>query len=315
MRTRDRAKAVLLSLLLPFAAIALMVVFSIGTVMLADQDRAIVWAEGTPAQLDDMQRKVLANPWFGNGRAALPSSRAPLPTHCSAGAREFSFASLGVTEGQAAREILELLASEAGAHVCLTNVYIINELPDASHQSWLEEAAAIVLAMSLLPCAAVMLLYALMADRLGLTTLLGAKGHETGALAWGIGAGAAASMLMAWAQHFATFSAAVTPPPSLTLATVGYPMAFALIVAVPVTSELAFRGWMQSLAQRGLGAVPAATLSAGLFAAASAPEDHLGAIGYLGLGLMLSALMLRTRSLLACILAHVQVSAWAFWLA
>ena len=74
MRTRDRATALMLSLLLPLAAVALLVAFSVGTVVLAEQDRAIVWAQGTPAQLAEMQRKVLANPWFGNGRSALPSA-------------------------------------------------------------------------------------------------------------------------------------------------------------------------------------------------------------------------------------------------
>ena len=314
MRTRDRATTLMLSLLLPLAAVALLVAFSVGTVVLAEQDRAIVWAQGTPAQLAEMQRKVLANPWFGNGRSALPSAHAPLPAACGASAREFSFASLRSTDGQAAREILELIAAQTGAQVCVTDLFIVNELPDASQQSWLQEAASTVLLASLLPCAAVVLLYALMADKLGLATLLGDRGRWTNHVAWGLGAGAAASLLMALGHHFAEYSAGVSPSPPLTLQTVGFPLAFALLVSIPVMSELAFRGWMQTIAERGIGVLPAAALTAGVFAAANLPEDAWGTVGFLGLGALLSALYLRTRSLLACMLAHVQVSAWAFCL-
>ena len=104
----------------------------------------------------------------------------PLPAGCGAGAREFSFGSLGEFEAQAAREILELMASQAGARVCLSNLFIINELPDAGSQTWLQEARARLLGASMLPLAMVLLAYAAMSGRLGLPNLVAlspAGGH------------------------------------------------------------------------------------------------------------------------------------------
>ncbi|PZO06421.1 MAG: hypothetical protein DCF27_12640 [Lysobacteraceae bacterium] len=316
MRIQDRVIALLLSLALPVLSAVLLVAFTMGTIMLSTNDRAILWATGTPAQLDDIEHQVHRNPWFKHGRTRRDSENNPLPPECDADAREFSFASLGEIEAQAAREILELIASRSGARICLTNMFVINELPDAEHQNGLQKVASVILATSLLPCATVFFIYILLARKLNLATFVGNRGHWTQSLSWGFGAGAAASLALALAATVAAFTTGRTQAvDAVTLGNVGLGMAFALVLAVPVMEEIAFRGWMLPLAQRAVGALPAATLSAVLYAVANLPDDGWSALGYLGLGAIFSALFLRTRSLLACMVAHVQVSAWAFWLA
>lgn len=312
MRIRDRAKALLQSLLLPVLAVALLAAFTIATVTLSANDRAIVWAEGTPAQLDQMQHRVSSNAWFGHGRSRLASEANPVPTPCGANAREFSFGALGEFEAQAAREILELIASEAGARPCVTNLFIINELPDPAAQSWAQKAAAIVLGASVLPLAMVLFVYGALSGRLrpGLPALGG--GSLASGLAWGVGAGVAASLVLALVHRWGAEE--TTQLASMTVANVGYPLAFTLMVAVPMMEEVAFRGWMIPLAERGLGSLPAALASSLLYAAASLPADAWSAAGYLSLGAVYAAVYLRTRSVLACIAANILASTTAFWL-
>jgi len=316
MRIQERVVALLLSLALPVLGAALLAAFTMGTIMLSTNDRAILWAAGTPSQLDDMQQQVHRNPWFKHGYTRHASEKNPLPPDCDAGAREFSFSSLGEIEAQAAREILELIASRSGAQICLTNVFVINELSNQAHQSGLQEAASFVLATAILPCATVFFIYILLARRLNLANFVGNCGLWPKALSWGMGAGTAASLALALAATLAAFATGPAQDvDAMTIGNVGWGMAFALVLAVPVMEEIAFRGWMLPLAERAVGAIPAAALSAVFYAAANLPEDVWSALGYLGLGTILSAIFLRTRSLLACMAAHVQVSALAFWLA
>ncbi len=316
MRIRDRAKVLLQSLLLPVAAVVLLAVFTLGSVMLSAQDRAIVWAEGTPSQLGEVQRRVSANAWFKHGRTRAATVSNPLPPECGSSAHEFSFGSLGEFEAQAAREILELIALEAGARTCLSNVFIINELPEPSRQTWMQEAASTVLGASIIPLATVLLVFALMSGRFNLGALPGSRTRPNLGLAWGIGAGVGLSLVLALVHSFG----GVDPDPSngaaaMTVANVGYPLAFALVIAVPATEELAFRGWMIPLAERAIGSLPAGLASSMLYAAASLPADAWSAAGHMLLGATYAALYLRTRSVLACIVANVMASATAFWVA
>ena len=315
MRSRGRAKLLLQSLLLPVAAVALLALFTIGAVMLSANDRAIVWAEGTPEQLQEMQRRVSVNPWFKHGRDRHADEGNPLPPECRAGAREFSFGSLGEFEAQAAREILELIASEAGARACLSNVFIINELPGRDSQSWTQQAASTLLGASILPLAMVLFVFVALAPRLQLGALSG-SGGMTRALAWGVGTGAGVSLLLALTHSLGAPAAdQAQAAASMTVANVGYPLAFTLMVAVPVIEELAFRGWIIPLAERGIGSLSAALASSVLYMAASLPADAWSAVGYLLLGATYAGLYLRTRSVVACIVANILASVTAFWLA
>lgn len=316
MRIRDRAILLIQSLLLPLLAVALIVAFAIGTVMLSANDRAILWAEGTPGQLDEMQRQVASNPWFKHGRSQPPTARSPLPTQCGAGAREFSFASLGEVEAQAAREILELIAAQSGVRVCLSNVFMINELPDRDSQTWGQLAASAVLGSSMIPCAAVLFVYLAFSARLRLGTPLGDGGSVAKSISWGLGAGLSACVLLALGNSLGPAANADLPSAAtMTVGNVGYSLALALVVVIPVIEEMAFRGWMVPLAERSIGAIPAAMASSVLYAAASLPADAWSASGYFCLGLIYAALYLRTRSLLACIIANVAVSVSSFWVA
>jgi membrane protease YdiL (CAAX protease family) len=318
MQLRKHAIPLLQSVLLPVLAVALLAVFTLGAVMLSANDRAIVWAEGTPHQLDDMQRHVAANPWFKHGRSEPAGGDRPLPADCRAGAREFSFGSLGEFEAQAAREILELMATQAGARVCLSNLFIINELPDPNQQTWLQELAQTLLGASVLPMAMVLFAYAVMSRRLGLASLLGSPAGGAGsawALCWGIGIGVAASLLgplVHWLGAAAEEPAQAAA--SMTVANVGLPLAFTLMVAVPVIEEVAFRGWMIPLAERGMGSLAAALASSLLYALASLPSDAWMAAGSLLQGAAFATVYLKTRSVPACIAANVIVSAASFWM-
>lgn len=316
MRIQQRMKALLQSLLLPVVAVALLALFTIGTVMLAANDRAIAWAEGTPAQLEDMQRRVSDNPWFKQGRGRRASDSNPLPAECGPDAREFSFGSLGEFEGQAAREILELIASETGARTCLTNVFIINELPERARQTWMQRAASTALDASLLPLAMVLFLYFTLAGRMQLGTLPRSGGMLYGELTWGAGVGAGVSLALLLAHGLGGSGGdPAQDAGSMTLTNVGYPLAFTLMVAVPVIEEVAFRGWMIPLAERGIGSAGAVIASSVLYAAASLPADASSATGYLLLGATYAGLYLRTRSVLACVVANLLASITSFWLA
>ena len=316
MRIQYRAKALLQSLLLPALAVSLLALFTLGAVILSANDRAIVWVDGTPAQLQEMQRRVLANPWFKQGRDRPATITHPVPAGCGPAAREFSFGSLGEFEAQAAREILEMIASETGARTCLNNVFIINELPDGARQTWTQTAASTLLGASLLPLAMVVFAFAALAGRLKLGSLTSRAESLSITASWAAGTGLGVCLVLALAHWLgATATGQVGAANAMTLASVGYPLAFTLMVAVPVIEEVAFRGWMIPLAERGMGTLPAAFASSALYAAASLPGDAWSAAGYLLLGGAYAGLYLRTRSVAACIVANLLASATSFWLA
>ncbi|MCX7033547.1 MAG: CPBP family intramembrane metalloprotease [Arenimonas sp.] len=315
VRLRDRAILLVQSMMLPLLGVGLLVSFAMGTVMLSANDRAILWAEGTTAQLAVMQDRVAANPWFKHGRSRPATASNPLPAECGAGAREFSFASLGEVEGQAAREILEMIAAEAGARVCLSNIFMINELPDRDTQSWSQLAASAVLGTSMIPCAAVLFVYFAFSNRLRLGTWLGDDGRIARSLSWGLGSGLFASVVVALATLLGPTYNDDPQATAMTVGNVGYSLALALVLVIPVIEEVAFRGWMMPLAERGLGTIASAVASSALYSAASLPADAWSAAGYFCLGLTYAMVYLRTRSLLACIVANVTVSVSSFWLA
>lgn len=316
MKIQHRAMALTQSLMLPVLAVALLAFFTLGAVMVSSKDRAIVWLQGTPAQLQEAQRRVLANPWFKHGRTRQASEANPLPAECRRGAHEFSFGMLGEFEGQAAREILELIASESGASVCVTNVFIINELPEPESQTWVQKAASVILGASILPLAMVLFVFVALSGRLRLETLRVSTSQLPGTLAWGVGVGVGLSVALALA-HAVDSATGITAQamPAMTIASVGLPLAFTLMVAVPAIEELAFRGWMIPLAERGVGSAGAALASSVLYAAANLPADVASAAGYFLLGATYAGLYLRTRSVLACVLANILASATSFWLA
>lgn len=313
MRLRERVAHTALSLVLPLLAVVLLVVFTVGSVTLAASDRAVIWAEATPSRLNAMDHRVLANEWFGGGRALPASAQRPLPAQCAPGARQYSFGGLREGEAQAAREILELIADEAGARVCLSNLFIINERPDPARQHWTQAASSVVLDTSLLPASLLLAAYLAMAGALRL-----APGPRQGLSAVRrIGAGIAGAGI-AWLLMAALATAARltgqddVAGPAMTVGMVGPGLAIALMAVVPAMMELAFRGWMLPLAERAWGTWPAIVASAGASAAAGFPETAWQAGGQFTAGVVLAIVYVRTRSLAACIVASVLLGVAAF---
>ena len=314
MKLRARVAMLALSFVLPLLATGSLVLFTVGAVTLAASDRAIIWAESTPSRLNALEQRVRSNPWFGGGRAVDAGENAPLPTDCRPGARQFSFGGLREGEAQAAREILELIASEAGATVCVTNVFVINEPPDPARQNWTEVVSSWLLSTSLIPAAMVVAAYFSMAGALGLPQPIQQPSAKRRTLAIAL-----LGALVAWismsglsaAAGWAGYEGPTTPAMSIEL--VGPGLALALMVVVPATMELAFRGWMLPLVERGTGTAPAVVSTAAVFAGANLPDDAWQAAGQFLLGLVLGTVYVRTRSLGACILASIALSVTAFF--
>jgi membrane protease YdiL (CAAX protease family) len=88
----------------------------------------------------------------------------------------------------------------------------------------------------------------------------------------------------------------------------------AVVAVAPLVEERFFRGWLQPALERSLGARRywAPVLTALAFAAAHPAYSFLPV---LVLGLLNGLLMLRTRSLTACVVAHAVHNACALWLA
>lgn len=314
MTLRARFGLIALSFVLPLLAAGLLVVFTVGSVTLAANDRAIIWAEATPSRLNAMEHRVLSNPWFGGGRALAAGAQAPLPTQCHAGARQYSFGGLREGEAQAAREILELIATEAGATVCLTNIFVINELPDPARQDWTRTVSSVVLDTSVIPAAMVLAAYLAMSGALGLGSRAQPQPSAPRSLAF-----AAIGALTAWvalsglcaAAHHVGHTEPVTQALSVEL--VGPALALALMVVVPAMMELAFRGWMLPLAERAFGAAAALVLTSAAFAAISLPGDAWQAAGQFAVGVTLGIVYLKSRSLAACILASLALNVATFF--
>lgn len=81
------------------------------------------------------------------------------------------------------------------------------------------------------------------------------------------------------------------------------------VIAAPVFEEYLFRAWMLERLTRILPAWVALGWSSGAFAAIHLPGNVLAGVIYLGLGVLLGLLWLRTRSLFACVLAHAAYNA------
>lgn len=84
----------------------------------------------------------------------------------------------------------------------------------------------------------------------------------------------------------------------------GLIVALVMVVFAPVVEEFAFRAWFLTHAGRVIGNIPALVVSATLFSLVHLPSSALHAVVFVVFALVLGALWLHTRSLLACIVAH-----------
>jgi membrane protease YdiL (CAAX protease family) len=91
-------------------------------------------------------------------------------------------------------------------------------------------------------------------------------------------------------------------------------VAVTIVGVAPIVEERFFRGWLQPALERALGERALwAPLLTGLAFAAAHPAYSFAPV--LVLGLLNGLLMLRFRSLSACMVAHAVHNAWALYLA
>ena len=77
MRFRDRILHLAMAFLLPVVCLASMLAFTIASVRFGESDRAIIWAEGSEAQMLQLSRRVADTAQFPDGRYAGPDKIPP----------------------------------------------------------------------------------------------------------------------------------------------------------------------------------------------------------------------------------------------
>lgn len=90
------------------------------------------------------------------------------------------------------------------------------------------------------------------------------------------------------------------------------------VFSASIVEELAFRVWFITHAAKAISAPMAMALSSLAFMAIHTPANTVEVVWYLMVGVILGVLWIRTRSLLACILAHSVINVWVValtWLA
>jgi membrane protease YdiL (CAAX protease family) len=292
------------AVLMPLLAGSVLVFFAATTVMVGSNDRALVWVEGDRGQIETMRQRVADSPWFPQGRTRPANAGTERPDACSEDAHEFSFGGLRAEQAQAARSTLEAYARDAGAQVCQTNLYIINEHPDPAATPTSTRLASALLQSALIPCGIALLIYWAFAKQLHLRPDAGGQPLKVQATAGVIAgaAGASGLVLISWLLH--TVSEVPQQALAGSLAHLGPYLLVAILFSEPLLEELAFRAWLIPIAERAIGTYGSATLSTTLFAAVHLPFGASEAMSALVVGGILAATYLRTRSLLACVMAN-----------
>lgn len=308
-----RAALLALSLLLPAITLASVVGITLATLRLGDNDRAIVWVAGTPAQLAAASLSLQANEWFADVGVDVASAALPAPLECPAQARQLSIGKLRQEETQAARELIEAIAQDNGARVCRSQMYVINESRAGRTQPTSAAFAGALLESCLLPLALVVGVFLALAGRLGLRGPVPAPRALGRQLAAGIGAGVgwwlATSLLDA---SLGRFGLALVPAEPWSASLLGPGLVVAIVLVEPLLGELSFRAWMLPLSERALGPWAAAIGSTLAYAVAQMPATPADAAPSLLLGAINAALYLKTRSLVACVLCSAMASASLF---
>ena len=93
-------------------------------------------------------------------------------------------------------------------------------------------------------------------------------------------------------------------PPALALSLPIWLHALAIVTVLPVVEEAVFRGWLISRLSGALGFWTAALVSNSAWVAVQLPTSINSAATWFALGLILSEVRRRTKSVVACIAAH-----------
>lgn len=293
-----------LSLLLPAALLVCTHGFVMAQMRVADDDRALVWAQGDARNIATARARVESHAVFSGGLASVGSAENPSPASCDPGAFELSFANLSSDDADAAREELELIAEESGLTVCASHHYRLNDpSTDTTAGQW-RFAGQHLLVFLGVPAGVCLCLYWMFRQQFELPTLRTGQGLS-GNVLLGSG-GAMVATLLSILVHAATgeawFDTRSAQLPTLGFATVA--MVLSLTLGSAMIEEVAYRSWLITLSERVLGRWPAAAFSTLLFTLSYQPANVDDAVTLLILGGICSALYLRTRSLAAAITAH-----------
>lgn len=302
MTLRSRLALLVLALCLPLVHAVAMRAFMLADMYSAGADRALVWVEGTPAQLDALALQVddrHGRVPGGRVRAATAGLRPPEP--CGPGAREYSIGALHGDQNHPARRLLEQLAAEAGATVCRSRMFVFNELEVPRERSLGETAAAMAMQSLLLPAGFVIAGYWAFARQLSL------PGPDASPLP--LGRQLALGFSVAVPAWVALKLLGLVAPESgidsgYTVAAIGWPIALSIVLLEPLMQELALRLWLVTLAERAVGTWPAVVLSGFVIMPIHYTLDWQTTLPSAVVGAAIAALFVRTRSLWACLAAN-----------
>ena len=319
-RLLQRLGLLLLSLCLPALMLVVTGAGFFALIHLGNHDRTLAWVSGTPGQLQALEQAVTAHPVFRHGQVAAGAFERHRPASCGTDMVSASFSRLHEYEVRVARDTLEQLIREAGATPCPAHAYVFNDLPNPFDPADWHDSLVAVLLVLLIPAGSLLLAYWACAGQFGLPALFRRDGPSAGTL---VAALAVALAGFAWASAvgalFAPAGAGIDAAARvLAMPTPSLPILLVVGLYAPVLEELAFRAWLLPIAARAVGNLGAGLLSALAFAAMFLPGGGATALAWLGLGLLLAGLFLRTRSVPACVLAHGGCNALALgvpWLA
>lgn len=176
-------------------------------------------------------------------------------------------------------------------------VGVVIELADAS-QHWLLEGQNVTSILLSVSCLTLFLIYRWCYDSTGRAQSMAAPQGLTAAYALL----AAVSALIL--QGVIDQESGVAFVSSATQTQLSLPLVLALTTVVPISEELAFRGWLVDRVQTSHGSTTAALASSTLFSLLHLPTSSHDAVVYFLVGLVLAILFVRTRRLWACVLVH-----------
>lgn len=302
MSFRRRVALLLLALGLPLVHAVAMRGFMLADLHTAGADRALVWVEGTPVQLDALALQVDAR--HGRvpaGRVRLASDDVRPPEPCGPAAREYSIGALHGDQNHPARRLLEQLAAESGATVCRSKMFIFNELHVPLERSLLETAAAMAMQSLLLPAGFVIAGYWAFARQLSLPSPNASALPLWKQLAFGLAVAVPLLLglkLLGWLVPGAGIDSGYT------VAAIGWPIAISIVLLEPLMQELALRLWLVTLAESAVGPWPAVALSGLVIMPIHYTLDWQTTLPSAVVGAAIAALFVRTRSLWACLAAN-----------
>ena len=302
MPLHHRFALLLLALCLPLVHAVAMRGFMLADLHSAGADRALVWVEGTPAQLDALAAVVDAH--HGRvpaGRVREASARVRPPKPCGPSAREYSIGALYGHQNHPARELLESLAAEAGATVCRSRMFVFNEREVPRERSLGERAAAIAMQSLLLPAGFVIAGYWAFARQQSLPGPNASPLPLWRQLALGLAVAVAAWVVLKLLGLVAPDSGIDS---GYTVAAIGWPIAISIVLLEPLTQELALRLWLVTLAERAMGTWPAVALSGLVIMPIHYTLDWQTTLPSAVVGSVIALLFVHTRSLWACLTAN-----------